>query len=350
VDHDLTPRIERAALGAMISGQRLAARLDCLVPADFTDPRHRAVFEAIRPLSGRPEHIGGNWRDLIAWTAGSIVTRAYLDELAGACPDPAHSPAYAAMLIQATVYRRVRDHANQIAAQTGPGSHLAEVVRAIRGHTGMLVPEPQGAVAGPTPFADPRPRSVQAAPARPAPPAQATLAEQREELVLAALLQNHAEARQILGFLPAAAFTSPARQEAFLATRRVHQFGRPVDVLTVSWEIAAHSAATAFLSPGTAPQPQSPSDYIDRLASADISTGRSPLRVARDLGAQLRHRDSRHRQAAAGTLRGASSGSSVQPHEPGAAHTQEPSASAHAPLIQPPDAARARPAGPEQKR
>jgi replicative DNA helicase len=43
----------------------------------------------------------------------------------------------------------------------------------------------------------------------------------------------HPQTRQVLGFLPAAAFTSPARQEIFCAIHRLAMSGRPVDELTV---------------------------------------------------------------------------------------------------------------------
>jgi hypothetical protein len=369
----------------MISDQRLAARLDSLVPRDFTDPRHRAVFQTVRLLSGTPQAPPGTWRNLIARTAGSLATRGYLDDLAAACPDPGHGPAYAAILIQATVYRLARDRANQIDAQAtlpgyqgrrpedisaagarrtaDPGSHLAEVARALRRHTAMLAPETPDAAVGPSasgtdlrsglvepvrPFAGPRPDTAQTALIRPGEPAPGTPAEHREELVLAALLQEHAQAGQVLAFLPAAAFTSPARQEIFRATRRLHQSGRPADELTVGWELATHAAATAVLSPETARQPQVPEGYVDRLASTDIGTGQSPLRAARDLDAQLRYRGSLH--PAEGTVWASSTASHVQAQKPGTAQGQQSSAPAEVPLLQPPNAPEARPAGPEHRR
>jgi hypothetical protein len=384
VDYDLTRRAERAALGAMISDQRLAARLDCLVPLDFTDPRHRAVFQTVRLLSGTPQAAPGTWRDLVARTAGSLATREYLDDLAAACPDPGHGQAYAAILIQAAVYRLARDGANQIDARAplpgyqgnrrydisaagarqaaGPGSHLAEVARALRRHTAKLAPEtPDAAVGASTsgtdlqsglaeavrPFAGPRTDTVQTA-LIPGEPAPGTPAEHREELVLSALLQEHAQAGQVLAFLPAAAFTSPARQEIFRATRRLHHSGQPVDELTVGWELATHAAATAVLSPETARQPQVPDEYIDRLASTDIGTGQSPLSAARVLDAQLRYRAAR--QPAAGTAWASSTGCHVQARKPGTDQGQESPAPAEVPLLQPPNAVEARPAGPEQRR
>jgi hypothetical protein len=348
VDHDLTRRAEQAALGAMIADRQLAARLGYLEPTDFTDPRHQWVFRTVRRLSATQQHAPGNWSDLIAKTAGRWVTRKYLDELAAACPDPAHGPAYGAMLVQAAIHRQARGHADQMDDQaaalraegsrlsaanapgagqaSGLGALLAEVARAVRGHTAALAP------ATPSPVAGPRPG---AAPAKPAGPAAVTLAEQREELVVSAVLQEHPQAGQILSYLPAAAFSSPARQEIFRAARRLNQFGRPVDELTVSWELATHAAVTVVLSPGSTPQPQEPDGYVGRLAGTDISTSQSPLRAAHDLDAQLRYRTSRGPKPASGNRDQAQ---------------DSPAPAVVVPLIRPQNAAEARPAGPEHKR
>jgi DnaB-like helicase N terminal domain len=353
VDHDLTFRTEQAALGAMIADPHMAARLKFLTPADFTDPRHDWAFRTVRLLSDMPHRPAGNWRDLIARTAGRWVTRKYLDGLVAACPDPAHGPAYGAMLVQAAVYRQVRGHADQINDQAtllgtessrlsqarAPGArqaaelgtHLAEVARIIRGHTAMLAPVPEAAAGS-------RPGQVPAGSAAPAP---ATSAAQPEELVLAAVLQGHPQAGQILWFLPAAAFSDPARQEIFRAARRLHQSGRPVDELTVSWELSTAAAVTAFLAPGNTPMTQMSDGYIGKLASTDISGGEPPLRIAHDLDAQLRRKTYRHHPAAG---------------QPGASQADGPGqleakpASAVVPLVQPAHPAGVRRGGPEQKR
>jgi hypothetical protein len=389
VDDDLTRRAERATLGAMISDQHLATRLDCLEARDFTDPRHRAVFEAVRMLGGTPPLAPGGWRALIAATAGRPVTADYLDGLAAACPDPAHGPAYSAMLIQASLYRLARKRANDIDAQAallgyegsriteaggtggsqaaGIGGHLAEVARAIRGHTAMLAPgSPDPAAGAPAtgadlhaglaraawPFAGPLPGTPRAAAApRPGEPATATIAERREELVLSALLQRHAQAGQILSFLPAAAFTSPARQETFRAIRRVSLSGRPVDELTVRWDLATHTATTAVVSPDTARPSQVPDGYIDTLARTAISGERSPLRVAHDLSALLQHRNFLRPQPAPATQPGQPFPAQPAdgPHrvaQPGPAPAQPTSL----PLNRPPHPVEPRHPGPEQRR
>jgi hypothetical protein len=366
VDHDLTRRAEQAALGAMIADRQVAARLGYLEPEDFTDPRRRWVFRTVRQLSVTMQTTPGNWRDLIAKTAGRSVTRNYLDELVAACPDPAHGPAYGAMLVQAAVYRQAHGHADRMDAEAalmraegtrlsdasapgaslavGLGALLAEVARAVRGHTAVLAPAADDAAAGGSPGATP---------AEPAGPAPATRAGQREELVLSAVLQEHPQAGQILSYLPAAAFTSPARQEIFRAARRLNQSGRPVDELTVSWELATRSAVTAILSPESASQPQVPFGYIRALAGTGIGVGvsPSPLQTAHELDVQLRYRASRDRTSAARKVGAPPHGGKDQAPQLSAAQTQDAHGPAEGvPLIRPQDAADARPAGPEHKR
>jgi DnaB-like helicase N terminal domain len=356
VDHDLTRRAEQAALGAMIADRQLAARLAYLEPEDFTDPRRQWVFRTIRQLSATQQHAPGNWSDLIAKTAGRWVTRKYLDELAAACPDPDHGPAYGAMLVQAAVYRQARGHADQmddhaialraegsrLSAANAPGAGqaarlgtlLADVARAVRGHTAALAP----AAPGPADAAGPGPGA-------------ATPADQREELVLSAVLQEHPQAGQILSYLPAAAFTSPACQEIFRAARRLNQSGRLVDELTVSWELATRTAVTAILSPESASQPQVPSGYIRALAGTGIGVGPSPVQTAHELDVQLRYKASRDLKPAvrkAGAPPPVGKGHSPQPS---AAQTLDaPGPAGAVPLIRPQNAAEARPAGPEPER
>jgi hypothetical protein len=352
----------------MITDQRMAARLHYLEAADFTDPRRQWVFRTVRSLSAEPHRSPGNWLDLIARTAGRSVNRKYLNELAAACPDPDHGPAYGAMLVQATVYRQARDHADQMDVQAAllgaEGSRLSEagargadqtaqlstllteVAKAVREHTAMLAPQTPDPAAGSV--AGPRPATASAESSGPAPTA---VAERHEELVLSAVLQEHPQAGQILEYLPAAAFTRSDRQEIFRAARRLHQSGRPVDELTVGWDLATRAAVTAVLSPGDAPAPQVPDGYISSLASANISTSQSPLRTAHEIDTRLRYRTSSGPKPAAGTVSAPQPDPPDRTPRPGAAQAQEPPApAAVVPLIRPRTAVELRPDDPEHKR
>jgi DnaB-like helicase N terminal domain len=359
VDDDLTYRAERAVLGAMIADRQLAARLDYLEPADFTNSRHRAVFRAIRQFNAAPQP--GNWRDQIASTTGRQVTRKYLDELVGECPAPAHGPAYGALVVQAVVYRQAGDHADEMDAQAAalrdrvaeaddlgtPGAGqvaglstlLAETARAVRSHTAALAPP------APDPAAALRLRPDWPKPAWPPP---ATLGELREDRVLSAVLHGHAQTGQILSFLPAAAFTSPERQEIFRAVHRLNQSGHPVDELTVSWELATHSAVTAILSPGNAPQPGRLDGYVHRLAGTNAGD-QPPLLAAQVLDAQLRYRTSRGAEPAAGAVGDPLPGNSGQARRPGAVQARvQPAPDGVARPIGPQNAGDISPLGPQQ--
>jgi hypothetical protein len=314
----------------MVSGQQQAARLDSLMTTDFTDPRHRNLFTAIRQLTSTQKTVATDWQAAITEAAGSGVTREDINDLTHACPDPAHGAAYAAILIEATAYRLARARAHQIDAQGAPPGHLAEVAKAIHGHTALLRPGPPGAVPQLSPAAD------ESQPGLTTDGSPATLAQQREELVLSALLQNHSQAGQLLAFLPAAAFTSPGRQELFRAIRRLAHSHRPVDELTVSWELATHAATAAVLSPHAAPELHPSSAYVRSLASAGPAATSSPLGAARDLDAELRYRSSRdHRGPKAISA--------------GLVRLQKPAAPASLTLIKPTTEVH-RPMGPEHDR
>jgi hypothetical protein len=81
------------------------------------------------------------------------------------------------------------------------------------------------------------PQAVHAAlPRQPGIPARQA---QREEVVLAVLLRpGHARARSIAERLPASAFGDPYRRAVFETIAAMHEAGRPVDALTVDWELA----------------------------------------------------------------------------------------------------------------
>lgn len=353
MDQDLTYRTEQAALGAMIASPQMAARLAYLHPADFTDLRNQWVYRAVRVLRDSPRPVGEDWADRIARVARShLVSRSYLEELVAACPNPGHGPAYGAMLVQAAIHRMLREHADQIDARAALsraegrrlakagtagagqvatlGSLLADTADAIRGHTAMLAP-PVPAPAEPALFGSTA--------AKPAGQTALSPAEQREEAVLSALMQGHSQARQIFEFLPAAAFTSPARQDIYGAVRRLHQAGRPADELTVRWELASRSASAVVMSPASTPVTQVPDGYIARLASADIGTGQSPLQTARGLDA--RYRASHPRQPAPRTA--------VSPGQAAGASrdwAQQVPRAPGVPLVRPQQAAGPRPADP----
>jgi hypothetical protein len=278
----LTDRAERAVLGAMIVDPTLASRLVqlCLELGDFTSEQHRAVYAGIRAASRTNGLAGKEWRDAIM--RASAVSTSDLDEMVGACPVPGHGAAYGAMVIQARVLREIAAHAARIARQAGILSHDAQRLFKVDAGAGL---EAQGfaahlgglATAMRSHVASFDPQSREPAPQPDCGAEQA----HREEFVLAAVIQQHPETGQLLGFLPDGAFTDPLRRRIFQTVRSLRTSERPVDELTVDWELAGQAGPSAEPLDESSVSIRSDS-YVSRLARARIGR-RSPLMAAGDL-------------------------------------------------------------------
>ena len=335
MDDDLINRVERAVLGALITDPGLVPRLEYLEPRDFADDLHRAIYPTrpSRSLRHATAPSSGDRNMAVARAAGRQVSEDYVRELAATCPNPRHATAYGLRLVQAALYRQMSRSAEalgaqaavlgyagtrviQVGAESGPQAldaarHLGLVSAALRRHTTALAPTPATAV-----------QSLAVSPAR-----STSVQELREEDVLTALLQEHRESDRILSFLPAAAFTSPDRQEIFRAIGRLRQASQPVDELTVIWELRTGSDSSSQT------RGNSDVDYGTRtvvmrdLASAS-GTARSPTKGARELLRQLDRRSALGRQA-------------PRHAQPGQAPVQAgPSAAAGLPSTQVPEAGR----------
>ena len=288
----LNARAERALLGALIADPDLAERLDYLRPDDFANPRHRAVLAGLARIVDDPVAGTGQRYAEIAMATGGQVTPAYVKELASACPDREHAAAYGAMVLQARLARQLVIRAGELADQSaalgrdarrviaagGYGGneaeasarHLSQVAAVLIRHAAKFGP-PQDQL---TTVA--RPRSDRPSASAPGPAAEQL---RREEQVLSALLQEHSESGQVLSFLPVSAFTSEYRQEIFQAIRALDTAGKPVDELTVDWELAQRGITPA----------DSTAAYVSRLAHADIGTD-SPVKDAHALRVRLERR------------------------------------------------------------
>jgi len=335
---DLTNRVERALLGALITDPGLVPRLEYLEPRVFADDLHGAVYEAIRPLPVATAPSAGDRIAAIARAAGPQVSEEYVRELAASCPDPGHGTAYGLRLVQAALFRRIAQRADVLGGQAALLEHeearvieaganggqqaldaaryLGLISAALRRHTAPLIPTTSATAE----------RSPAASIDR-----KASDQELREEHVLTALLQQHRESDQILAFLPAAAFTSPERKEIFRAIRRLRQASQPVDELTVSWELATGSDSSSQRHGNPGP-PFGARTTVMRLASAGDS-GQSPPKEARELLSQLDRR----------TVPGRQPARHAQPEQ--APGQGSPSPAAGFSATQPPEAA-----GPQQGR
>lgn len=329
MDNDLTNRAERALLGALITDPGLVPRLEYLEPRDFADDLHRAIYTAIRSLRHATAPSSGDRNTAVARAAGRQVSEDYVRELGATCPNPRHATAYGLRLIQAALYRQMSQSAEALGAQaavlgyagarvvqagaeSGPQAldaarHLGLVSAALRRHTTALAPTSATAV-----------QSSATSPVRPA-----SSQELSEEDVLTALLQQHRESDRILSFLPAAAFTSPDRQEIFRAIGRLRQASQPVDELTVIWELGTRSDSSSQTR-GNSDVDYDTRTVVTRLASAS-GTAQSPTKTARELLSRLDRRT-------------ASDWPPERHAQPGQAPVQaSPSATAGFPVTQPPE-------------
>jgi hypothetical protein len=331
VDDDLINRVERALLGALITIPGLVPRLEYLERHEFAHDLHRTVYEAIRSLPDATAPSAGDRIAAIARAAGPPVSEEYVHELAANCPDPRHGSAYGLRLVQAALYRRMAENAAAIGAAAELLEHektrvveagayggqqaldaaryLGLVSAALRHQTAALAPTTSATAVRSSAASHDRPASDQ---------------ELREEHVLTALLQQHRESDQILAFLPAAAFTSPERQEIFRAVRRLRQADQPVDELTVSWELAigSDSSSQRYGDPDLASGAYT---TVMRLASAS-DPGPSPPKEARGMLSQLDRRTAPGRRSARHAQSGQAPGQASPPPAAGLSATQPPKA------------------------
>jgi hypothetical protein len=266
----LTFRAEQALLWAMFADPGLAGMLGYLEPGDFAWNEHRMLHEAVTAaiLSGAS---AGERREAAAAAAGP----GYLDELRAACPDPLHGPAYGEMVMQASARRTVASVADDLADQAGTlgydaarlvravgaaghdtdvhARHLARLAAAMRSHGAQFNPG--------TALAPPAPATAESGQAR------------AEERVLAALIQGNRETGQVISMLPAAAFGGPLRREIFTAIRSLYASARPIDALTVDWEVTRAQASFGGQEAGSAPAASGGESYAERLARTSVGDG-----------------------------------------------------------------------------
>lgn len=141
---------------------------------------------------------GLEWRDAIM--RASLVSVSDLDEMVGACPVPGHGAAYGAMVIQARVQREIAAHAARITRQASVLSHDGQRLFKVDAAAGMeamgfAVHLEEVATAMRSHVADFDPQSTEPVAQRDHDADQAS----REEFVLAARIQQHPEAGQIVG-------------------------------------------------------------------------------------------------------------------------------------------------------
>jgi hypothetical protein len=288
----LTARAERALLGAMIAEPRLVRQLGYLRPFDFGDDWHRAVYTAILAAGRDHPPVPNGWPEAIMRASGlAAITKDELDALVNDCPDPRHGAAYGTLVIQAGAVGVLREQARELAAraqqlsrtarQSGHGlsgqaveagiaaRHLGKVAAAITEHADDLAPRTAHAASQGGP-------SVGAEQAR------------REELVLAALLKpGRTWVWAMVAGIAAEAFHNPYRRAVFNVLTDMHRDRRPVDSLTVDWELAS-SGLPIYQGIGAAANGLSEETYAKRLARTEVAQDQA-IRAAHELLRDQRH-------------------------------------------------------------
>jgi replicative DNA helicase len=250
----LTCRAGQALLGAMLQRPELVGMLGYLEPGDFAWNQHRVLYNAMARTAMAGNVGAGEWRAAVEAAVRPQLSAEYLEEVQAGCPDPLHGPAYGAMVMDASARRTVADLAEDIASEAGAleydtgrliravgaaghemdndALHLARVAAAMRVHSERFNPDTSSGAEGP---AESIAESEQAA---------------AEERILAALIQGHHETRQVMGILIGSAFIDPLRREVFEAVRSLFASNRPIDPLTVDWELTRSRSSSGRPKPG----------------------------------------------------------------------------------------------------
>lgn len=273
---DLILRAEQGVLGALLTDPD---QLTVVSAGDFAHPTHQAIYSAIRDL----QSLGYEPGRLADAVAGIVdrpdVDATWLRELADAAPDRDRAKAYARIVVQAAFDRDTADFAQPYldAAEqaTDPDArrHLTRLGNTLTAQADRN---------GPSSIVDPDASPRLTATARPT----ATAELNREDQILADLLQHPDQARTVAPWLDSAVFTTDQRRLAFELVVSIAYHGDPVDAVVLAWEVErARPYAVATPEPNQHTQLGGrPSDYtyLRRLETATVNAGTAVL-VGREL-------------------------------------------------------------------
>ncbi|GAA2522522.1 DnaB-like helicase N-terminal domain-containing protein [Pilimelia columellifera] len=296
----LNTRAEQALLGALLAEPVPAtAEFAHLRPDDFGNSLHTAVYTAITETRTAYPHLASH--PLAEQVAERVNTEGidagWLGGLRDACPEPRHAAAYARMVIDASLRRDINQHAARITTNAAASrdvdgaAHLNRLAAALARQAQInaaLIEAELDDDAAPRHAALPEPQ-----PAAQVDPARVMV----EEELIADLIHNPDQARQLGRFLHSDTFTSPQRREIYEAVVSVAFDGGPVDELIIGWQVEQTRAAdraftdlpTALWSMGVAPE-------TDQALLARLVRTR-PARTAVELGRDLLTEDVRQRLA-----------------------------------------------------
>jgi hypothetical protein len=321
-DPYLAHRAEQALLGALFTRPGTATALAEVTWRDFADSRHQAIFSSLADGGSLGRGPAGRARDWLTrlFSRQARDTAAYMGELPGLCPEPAHLGSYAVMVTEAREDReaaRIRraEHDSQRLASAaawldgnapqrgsrradrdGLPSGTARLARALRppaqqaGSTPVPGPassargtrvapgSPDGAAARPASRADVEPdavaklRSGDLAASRPQ-----LSPEGLQDLVLADLIQRPADAHQVIAWLPAQVFTPGPRRELYQAVSEKISGKEPVDALIMAWDAARRHDHDPSGEPGEVAGGRAQPELALRIGSLDPAPGTAAI-------------------------------------------------------------------------
>lgn len=256
----LVDRAEQAVLGAVLQRPDILQDIEFLDPAQFANSAHAALFGAIRAeLTRDPDQTGADLAAHLRSAHAASGTAPDIDALVDSCPDSGGAAAYARMLVEADLDRTMAAHAARFMETTEllDGQRLMEV--AVLRHRAI------GAS-----------REAEAAPI---PGSWKGSRLNREEHILADLIQNPYALDLLPQWFNPRSFSADARSDLYEALTAVHSRGEPVDKLTVAWELDRLQRKDESTTSGV-----DPVAYVDRLAAIPVEPA-AALRLSRELPA-----------------------------------------------------------------
>lgn len=272
---NLTDRAERAFLGALIAEPGRLADVPGLRAGDFATRNHQAIFTALTNITAvRPGIPAEALPALIAVTADlPDIGVQDIAGLAADSPDPDAAAVYGRMVQEAALRRELLAHAERLADTAGPDrgadpelDYLAALSGALERSTRNLQSAAEWETEPIPPSEDPR--------------------VLREELLLAALIQDRELAADAPAWLNPDLFTSPERREIYEAAIAVTQSGEPATELTIAWELARQTAISDTMN-GQTTATQTPETGTAASLLADLATRPIEVAVATQIGRDL---------------------------------------------------------------
>ncbi|MFD3760483.1 DnaB-like helicase N-terminal domain-containing protein [Streptomyces sp. NPDC058622] len=257
---------EQALLGALFLDPHRIKAIGRLDPTHFSSARHRALFAAMTELTPPAPDLHAKapvWINAVHAQArphSRGLALSYLHTLAGACPEPAHAPAYARMVRSDHARRTIRAHAElliQAATDAGLPDPAAVTLRRADELAALV-----DRLAATFPS---HPGSLPRTPAPALPSLQDGPDIASEEQLLLSTATAYPAALPPMRWLRPEDFTTVLYGGLYRCLASLSGRGEPVDKVTVLWEAQQHGLLTAAFGPHEALEllatPAGPPEY-----------------------------------------------------------------------------------------